>query len=53
MLERFGVLSKQKDGGADALAAYAKTLDFRKLCEEDPAVMQTVEQFFEDCLQEQ
>lgn len=53
MLERFGVLSKQKDGGADALAAYAKTLNFRKLCEEDPAVMQTVEQFLEECLLDQ
>lgn len=53
MLERFGVLSKQKDGGADALAAYAKTLNFRKLCEEDPAVMQTVEQFLEERLLDQ
>lgn len=53
MLERFSVLSKQKDGGADALAAYAKTLNFRKLCEEDPAVMQTVEQFLEECLLDQ
>lgn len=53
MLGRLGVLSKQKDGSADALAAYVKTLDFRKLCEEDPAVMQTVEQFLEDCLREQ
>ena len=43
----------KKDGSADALAAYAKTLDFRKLCEEDPAVMQTVEQFLEECLLDQ
>ena len=50
MLERFSVLSGKKEGGDDALRAYAKSLDFRRLCAEDADVMQTVEQFFADCL---
>lgn len=51
MLERFSVLAKQKDGGDEKLRAYAESLDFRRLCEEDVDVMQTVGQFLEDCLQ--
>jgi len=44
-----GVLSKTDNGSAEC-AAYAKTLDFHKMCEEDPAVMDTALQFLLACL---
>lgn len=48
-LAKLGVLAKSKDSGAEC-AAYAKTLDFRKMCEEDSAVMETALQFLNSCL---
>lgn len=47
---KLGVLAKSKES-ADECAAYAKTLDFRKMCEEDSEVMQTTLEFFNGCLQ--
>lgn len=48
--EKLGVLAKKKDEN-DACAAYAKTLDFHKMCEEDMDVMQAGLQFLDGCLQ--
>ncbi|MGN0520011.1 MAG: alpha/beta hydrolase [Candidatus Fimenecus sp.] len=49
-LAKLGVLAKSKDSAAEC-AAYAKTLDFRKMCEEDSAVMDTALQFLNGCVQ--
>ena len=48
-LEKLGVLVKAKDSGTEC-AAFAKTLDFRKMCEEDSAVTETALQFLNSCL---
>ena len=48
-LEKLGVLAKAKES-ADECAAFAKTLDFRKMCEEDSAVTETALQFLNSCL---
>lgn len=48
-LAKLGVLAKSKES-TDECAAYAKTLDFRKMCEEDSAVMETALQFLNSCL---
>lgn len=48
VLQKFGVLSGNKDN--DALKAYAETLDFRKMCKEDSAVMDSAAAFLENCL---
>lgn len=48
-LEKLGVLAKSKES-ADECAAYAKTLDFRKMCEEDSEVMQTALEFLDGCV---
>lgn len=47
---KLGVLAKSKES-TDDCAAYAKTLDFRKMCEEDNDVMDTALQFLNGCLQ--
>lgn len=47
--EKLGVLTKSKEN-ADAAATFAKTLDFRKMCEEDGDVMQTALEFLDGCL---
>lgn len=44
-----GVLAGNKAQAAKA-EAYAKSLDFRKMCEEDSEVMDTVAAFLESCL---
>lgn len=49
--QKLGVLAKSKDADAEC-AAYAKTLDFCKMCEEDSAVMDTALQFLNGCLQQ-
>lgn len=46
---KLGVLTKDKAKAADA-KAFAETLDFRKMCEEDTAVMETVAAFLDSCL---
>ena len=50
VLQKFGVLSGNKESAE--LKAYAETLDFRKMCEEDSAVMDFAAAFLEDCLRE-
>lgn len=47
--EKLGVLSQNENGTAQC-AEYAKTLDFRKMCEEDAAVMDTALQFLNRCI---
>lgn len=46
---KLGVLAKNKTQ-ADRAKAYAETLDFRKMCEEDREVMETVAAFLDGCL---
>lgn len=46
---KLGVLSKTENGTAEC-AAYARTLNFCQMCEEDAAVMDTALQFLLDCL---
>lgn len=46
---KLGVLTKDKAKAADA-KAFAETLDFRKMCEEDTAVMETIAAFLDSCL---
>ena len=48
VLQKFGVLSGSKESAE--LKAYAETLDFRKMCEEDSAVMDFAAAFLENCL---
>lgn len=48
-LSKLGVLAKSKEN-ADACTDFAKTLDFRKMCEEEPDVMQTALEFLDGCL---
>lgn len=47
---KLGVLTKDKAKAAEA-KAFAATLDFRKMCEEDPEVMETVAAFLDGCLE--
>lgn len=47
--EQLGVLSRDKTQ-TDKAKAYAETLDFRKMCEEDSEVMETVAKFLDGCL---
>ncbi|MGN0571875.1 MAG: alpha/beta hydrolase [Candidatus Fimenecus sp.] len=49
-LAKLGVLAKSKESD-DECTAYAETLDFRKMCEEDSTVMKTALQFLDKCLQ--
>ena len=46
---KLGVLTKDKAKAAEA-KAFAATLDFRKMCEEDTEVMETVVAFLDGCL---
>lgn len=46
---KLGVLTKDKAKAADA-KSFAETLDFRKMCEEDTVVMETVSAFLDSCL---
>lgn len=46
---KLGVLAKSEKN-VDACATFAKTLDFRKMCEEDADVMQTALEFLDGCL---
>lgn len=46
---KLGVLTKDKAKAADA-KSFAETLDFRKMCEEDTEVMETVSAFLDSCL---
>ncbi len=47
--QKLGVLSAKKED-PEAAAAYAQTLNFRKMCEEDPEVMEIAASFLENCL---
>ncbi len=47
--QKLGVLADNKEN-TEELQAYAASLDFRKMCEEDSAVMETVAAFLESCL---
>lgn len=46
---KLGVLTKDKAKAADA-KSFAETLDFRKMCEDDTVVMETVSAFLDSCL---